>query len=456
MLRVGVLLRVASAGAATAPQASRPTQLRVIVLSMVPNGGAMTEALRILGYNPYNFELSIRKGGILTHPQEWVSVLRREKPFNFDILKIPELAADAAGGKAKRKNDNTPPPPPRYYDSLVGPPATIAFEAILKECPRSTRVILVEEPDKLAWEKDMDQWLRPLAVRCEKSTRWGQTPHLHMMLQDMVDLRRALIDPADVRKGRVRLLASSSAAAMAQNVPLAHQQTTLRLSGALDLFEQHVKEVVPPERLLVYRVQEGWKPLCDFLHVPVPTTAASSSSSAPADAAADASGEGRATSVTAPNEPIPFPPNSNGSDVLTFINQGVLKANAVGFLFLLSAAALALLVLASFRDELRSFHSDYRSYILQDLEPYLEEERRTRESGGESQLTAHKALVIAKRSTHRFGQEYEKEGGAAKSMTGVLRRFIGMPDAEAPPLPPPATTITAASVASTNRNEGKL
>ena len=29
---------------------------------------------------------------------------------------------------------------------------------------------------------------------------------------------------------------------------------------------------VPPERLLVYRVSEGWDPLCRFLGVPVPNT----------------------------------------------------------------------------------------------------------------------------------------------------------------------------------------
>ncbi len=31
-----------------------------------------------------------------------------------------------------------------------------------------------------------------------------------------------------------------------------------------------VKQVVPPERLLVYDVREGWEPLCNFLGVPVP------------------------------------------------------------------------------------------------------------------------------------------------------------------------------------------
>ncbi len=33
----------------------------------------------------------------------------------------------------------------------------------------------------------------------------------------------------------------------------------------------HVKESVPPEKLLLFNVQEGWQPLCRFLDVPIPT-----------------------------------------------------------------------------------------------------------------------------------------------------------------------------------------
>jgi hypothetical protein len=33
---------------------------------------------------------------------------------------------------------------------------------------------------------------------------------------------------------------------------------------------QTVKNSVPPERLLVFESSEGWKPLCEFLEVPVP------------------------------------------------------------------------------------------------------------------------------------------------------------------------------------------
>jgi hypothetical protein len=43
---------------------------------------------------------------------------------------------------------------------------------------------------------------------------------------------------------------------------------------ALEVFHRHneeVKSLVPANRLLVYEVNQGWEPLCEFLQVPVPT-----------------------------------------------------------------------------------------------------------------------------------------------------------------------------------------
>ncbi len=33
---------------------------------------------------------------------------------------------------------------------------------------------------------------------------------------------------------------------------------------------EEVKRVVPKERLLVFEVKQGWKPLCEFLDLPIP------------------------------------------------------------------------------------------------------------------------------------------------------------------------------------------
>jgi hypothetical protein len=39
---------------------------------------------------------------------------------------------------------------------------------------------------------------------------------------------------------------------------------------AFDRWNEEVRQFVPAERLLVYEVKEGWKPLCDFLGVEAP------------------------------------------------------------------------------------------------------------------------------------------------------------------------------------------
>ena len=78
-----------------------------------------------------------------------------------------------------------------------------------------------------------------------------------------------------------RLLASKSADKSSQQGSMAQRlimEDTFngRLDDedyAIEIFEKHnaeVKATVPPERLLVFDVREGWQPLCDFLGLPVP------------------------------------------------------------------------------------------------------------------------------------------------------------------------------------------
>lgn len=44
------------------------------------------------------------------------------------------------------------------------------------------------------------------------------------------------------------------------------------LIAAFDAHNAQVRAAIPPERLLVYELAEGWAPLCAFLGVPVPDT----------------------------------------------------------------------------------------------------------------------------------------------------------------------------------------
>jgi hypothetical protein len=61
--------------------------------------------------------------------------------------------------------------------------------------------------------------------------------------------------------------------ALATIAPATFDGRVFDKAHCLRVFEQHnerVRRTVPAERLLVYRVQDGWEPLCRFLGVDVP------------------------------------------------------------------------------------------------------------------------------------------------------------------------------------------
>ncbi|TJY62277.1 sulfotransferase [Sinimarinibacterium sp. CAU 1509] len=54
-----------------------------------------------------------------------------------------------------------------------------------------------------------------------------------------------------------------------------HQGTMRDRNRAIERYHQHIAEVkaaVPADKLLIFSVDQGWAPLCDFLGVPVPST----------------------------------------------------------------------------------------------------------------------------------------------------------------------------------------
>jgi hypothetical protein len=54
-----------------------------------------------------------------------------------------------------------------------------------------------------------------------------------------------------------------------------HQGTMEDREKAIAYYQQHIdtiKAAVPADRLLVFSVDQGWRPLCDFIGVPVPQT----------------------------------------------------------------------------------------------------------------------------------------------------------------------------------------
>ena len=54
-----------------------------------------------------------------------------------------------------------------------------------------------------------------------------------------------------------------------------HKGTMKNKEAAIAHYNQHIKEVkalVPPDKLLIFNVREGWSPLCNFLGTDIPDT----------------------------------------------------------------------------------------------------------------------------------------------------------------------------------------
>ncbi|MCB9135838.1 MAG: sulfotransferase family protein [Anaerolineales bacterium] len=86
-----------------------------------------------------------------------------------------------------------------------------------------------------------------------------------------------------VALGRLMGLFSKNVRASLLTIPFANDVVNYRFfegrisdrehtKAIFNAWNEEVKRTVPPERLLVFEVKEGWAPLCHFLGVPIPST----------------------------------------------------------------------------------------------------------------------------------------------------------------------------------------
>lgn len=285
------------------------TQLRVLCLTMLPDGGALTPALKQLGYTPYTLRSSFQQGHASTHPIEWSKLL----DGTTQVLS-PRLLAD--------------------YDSVVGPPGAMLYTTLLRQAPQYTKVVLVEEADKDRWAEDYEAYMRRLQAATKRASRNKIAKAFQNMLAKMVvggdtsspavpataaaapsnttpslssssaaaskeekarelrhshmtassrDLRRSFAAEAAAMKGGTPPItpstgtksSSSSTSASTTGTTVAEEEVVgLRhpRAIALQLYEESVKMSIAPSQLLVYRYGDGWEPLCSFLEKPVPAT----------------------------------------------------------------------------------------------------------------------------------------------------------------------------------------
>eukprot|EP00331_Platyophrya_macrostoma_P031053 CAMPEP_0176439804 /NCGR_PEP_ID=MMETSP0127-20121128/20179_1 /TAXON_ID=938130 /ORGANISM="Platyophrya macrostoma, Strain WH" /LENGTH=324 /DNA_ID=CAMNT_0017824179 /DNA_START=25 /DNA_END=999 /DNA_ORIENTATION=- len=312
---------------------------------MVPSGGYMAPALEQLGFKPYCFPNVYQRGNASTHPQEWASILEGKKSFDGKILQ-------------------------NKFDAIVGPPASIAFDRVLKDCPAFsiafdrvlkdcpafTKVVLVEEADKEGWARDVEQYVTPLLQTTKKNSKRSIGMHFHNMIVRML--------PDDKKLGRV---------------------------AALEMFEERVKRSVPEGRLLVYRLGDGWQPLCQFLDKPVPK---------------DEDG----------NEAPFVSHNENGFECCSHLEDRIHRASRITWYaaFVLGCMSLVAFypMLGGVSNLVKEYYQDYKLAFSSEIKTLQDE-------GREKDMTLRRAMVMSKKVTMEFEDKF-KDKALSAATGGVL------------------------------------
>ncbi|EPY36112.1 hypothetical protein STCU_00749 [Strigomonas culicis] len=336
---------------------------------MLPDGGALTPALRELGYTPYSLQSSFQKGNASTHPVAWSLLFDRKTAYDKNLF--------------------------TKFDAFVGPPAAMVYNVILRDCPEYTKVVLVEEVDKEKWANEYDAYMGPLLRATKRTQRNKVSQAFTNMLKQMVvsgvptsestakmerysynkksnlssstDLHKAF---ATAEKGG-RASARGEVAKEGAEVE-AKEQSDGELKNpraiALERFEESVKMLVPPSRLLVYRYGEGWEPLCQFLEKAVPDE--------------------------------PFPPYDDGLHVLGNLQERIERAQ---FLMRVCMVLVSCLVISKLWP-----YKDTAQYLLAD---FVQDVRVAFGKDDDAVYTQKRMNEKKLSSGEQFDDTWEKKGG---------------------------------------------
>lgn len=130
-------------------------------------------------------------------------------------------------------------------DAVVDIPGNFFWEEILDAFPEC-KVILSE--------REEESWVKSLTNQLER-------------VEAVKSLSLAMLSPT-MRK--MYCIGDANVLAL---VGTLNKKSTCVFRKRYRIHNHRVKSIVPPDKLLVYNVKQGWKPLCDFLGCEIPTVA---------------------------------------------------------------------------------------------------------------------------------------------------------------------------------------
>lgn len=170
---------------------------------------SIQRALEELGYRAYNFESIMRED----HFDAWRRLAEGIEDPDWSTLF-------------------------RGYDASISWPACFFYEELMEAYPGAKFILTTRDPE-----------------------RWAES------------VARVSKIIATVRKARFIPRARRMAALMDALIVPVLGSMPVEKERAIPAFERHnaaVEAYIPPEKLLVYEVKDGWDPLCGFLGKPIP------------------------------------------------------------------------------------------------------------------------------------------------------------------------------------------
>ncbi len=135
------------------------------------------------------------------------------------------------------------------YESTVDWPGGFVHRELAAAHPEAKVLLSVRDPD--GWEPSYRETI-------------GAMSREDSLIRHLSDARRE-VDP----RWR-RYLELVERMLWSERSPFAEGTSPEQMKEQMLAYNEGVKATIPPERLLVWKVTEGWEPLCAFLDVPVP------------------------------------------------------------------------------------------------------------------------------------------------------------------------------------------
>jgi hypothetical protein len=136
------------------------------------------------------------------------------------------------------------------YESTVDWPGGYFFAELAEAYPDAKVLLSVRDPE--SWERSM------------RDTVWA-VRNGNSLVRNLSDAQAHVNPQWKAFLGMIDRLIWHGAGTFASG----HESAEQLIEG-MHRHNEEVKRVIPPERLLVWSVTEGWEPLCAFLELPVP------------------------------------------------------------------------------------------------------------------------------------------------------------------------------------------